>query len=397
MVHKRGLMFIVLALLLFCVPLMVSEGETSDVPVSSSMESISDFYSLYHCNGAGSATYDEDNDWCDSLVRPVEPVTLSSFSECDDRDFKRNTVPSSDGCWFAAAGVKGGNGDVWAALKEGTKLYPSPFTYRTHYDNTVNTGGGSTLVDSEGNPIIDITGIIVNISINPVYTGDIDFEIECFFPEEIEGWPSDYEFEITTDYPLLCAYNHLWLECNEANKDKLTWANGNKYQCTKESDYVYDWILLGDDLDHDGYASDEDCKDDPQYDPDFCSVLYEYNPTITCDSNLKYRQCAKCINPGVPEICGDEINNDCRGGSYSDDDADFIYSSSAYNLEGKTPDSCNLFQQGCEGGAYFGKGLNSDGTSIDLTIPHNNIYEEKFSWISTPDGGYCCGYNGLED
>ena len=63
------------------------------------------------------------------------------------------------------------------------------------------------------------------------------------------------------------------------------------------------------DLDHDGYCNvatgGDDCDDDASDDPSTCG-------TCSCGT-AECAPCARCINPGVPEVC-DGIDNDCVDG-----------------------------------------------------------------------------------
>jgi len=111
-----------------------------------------------------------------------------------------------------------------------------------------------------------------------------------------------------------------------------------------------------------------------------------------CTKKLAYRQCPICINPGAPEVCGDGINNDCRGDDGADGAAIF---SAADDLLGKTPDYCNLFKEGCEQKTLENVVPNpyaEEGAEEPVPVQHRNVYNGYYSWIDTPTGGYCCGY-----
>jgi len=130
--------------------------------------------------------------------------------------------------------------------------------------------------------------------------------------------------------------------------------------------------------------------------PEICS---EIESIADCTTKLEYRQCPICINPGAPEVCGDGINNDCRGDDGADGAATF---SGIDDLDGKTPDDCNKFQAGCE---QTELGINEppnpfaeEGVEEPVSVQHRNVYNGYYSWIDTPTGGYCCGYAyGEED
>jgi hypothetical protein len=71
-----------------------------------------------------------------------------------------------------------------------------------------------------------------------------------------------------------------------------------------------------------GYVlNSNDCNDNPLDDPDVCWFGFDktwdnYNDyvksLIDC-TDVTYSVCAKCINPGAEEICGDGVDNDCSG------------------------------------------------------------------------------------
>ncbi|MBU0470129.1 MAG: hypothetical protein KKA62_01570, partial [Nanoarchaeota archaeon] len=218
----------------------------------------------------------------------------------------------------------------------------------------------------------------------------------------------------------MCADDHYWHKCMGGEDDlgTLTWANDNIYNCTRDKDTNLPvWKLMGEDKDQDGYTTENDCADDPK-DPILqqtdCPELDIETGSIDCEYP-RDSKCAICINPGAPEVCGDELNNDCRsfGNSFSAD--------SLENPEGETSDNCNKNQYACEqrGEPLLGKkGSEGDvcsdkqyktqekceennetwsGTGDSTGPLQYNVLAEDFSWVNTPDGGYCCGYNGTDD
>ncbi|MEW5897538.1 MAG: hypothetical protein AB1668_07630, partial [Nanoarchaeota archaeon] len=82
-----------------------------------------------------------------------------------------------------------------------------------------------------------------------------------------------------------------------------------------------------------------DCRDGSEFvETGVCS---EIETPEDCGSVESY-QCALCINPAAPEVCGDEINNDC-GGSEDADEMEEVN-----ELEGETYDDCNKNKYSCE-------------------------------------------------
>jgi hypothetical protein len=191
--------------------------------------------------------------------------------------------------------------------------------------------------------------------------------------------PIEKDEDTATTY--LCGDDTQWNKCevteNEDGDTKVitegyAWGGENLYNCTVDEDDYSLWDNLGPDTDHDFYIDETegDCKYDPSLDQPFCS---EVETPEMCEEDLKYYQCAKCINPGAPEVCGDNVDNDC---------------SSA------TSDDCNKNKESCEQSENI---LTfPDGTEITSVI-HKNIYDEKFSWVETGNNeGFCCGFNGIE-
>ncbi|MFH1275660.1 MAG: hypothetical protein ABIH82_00955 [Candidatus Woesearchaeota archaeon] len=201
---------------------------------------------------------------------------------------------------------------------------------------------------------------------------------------------------------ILCGNDHKWQECNEYQKNKLYWITMTfnlggdyheipvfPYHCV-QTNLGFKWELVELDKDGDGYQESQDCNDLPIINencplPDIGNYQYQTLNQIRDSAkalcnNIKYSACAICINPSAPEICGDEIDNDCNP---------------------DTPDNCNFFEAGCEqlSEEILDDGGNPVSDEADNTIfkNHNNIFNKKYSWIDTDEGGYCCGYNGDTD
>ena len=229
---------------------------------------------------------------------------------------------------------------------------------------------------------------------------------------------------------ILCGGDNLWHECNAETVDKMYWAPLSlevdseqiqfpmiPYKCVNKNNLnIYNWEIAELDLDADGYSISQDCSDIPVLDGS-CPIPeiedYQYKTIEEIRASVKekcvgvvYAGCPICVNPRAPEICGDEINNDCRG-----DGIDF--NGAVDNLDGETSDNCDNFKEGCEkpieaylmnGEQYIneeGEVISSDAEIQMLPRAYNNIYDEQFSWIDTGtvgDGqGECCGYGGLND
>ncbi|MBI4980052.1 hypothetical protein HZC30_00675 [Candidatus Woesearchaeota archaeon] len=218
---------------------------------------------------------------------------------------------------------------------------------------------------------------------------------------------------------VICAANHYWYQCDEGNVGATLYlplqyqedtagtlknVYGMRYNCLKTEDEGFAWKLMGPDLDMDGYLDTEgDCapmntealrmfgvniaSDCPTIDPSDLRGLQieEVRETVKGLCTLPQNHfCAICINPGAPEVCGDGVNNDCGGPQQFEE---------LTQLEGKTSDDCNKNQYACRQEAPPLENSEDNATGITPL----NIYNEVFSWLNTPDGGYCCGFNGIDD
>jgi hypothetical protein len=226
----------------------------------------------------------------------------------------------------------------------------------------------------------------------------------------------------TSEKGIICGNDKIWQECNENTEGRIYWLtnvpnNVNNipvasFICTKQSESSYVWVERKFDLDHDGYTEDIDCKDEvfledaencPFLDIDEYQFLNEKDlrqyVRRQCGNNPKYSSCSACINPGAPEICGDEINNDCNA-EFKDelDNNGLLQVKKITNVEDTetgTLDSCRANQAACEQRTVV---LVDNEVEADVAVQANNNLGEKFSWVEQADGqGFCCGYNGISD
>ena len=111
-------------------------------------------------------------------------------------------------------------------------------------------------------------------------------------------------------------------------------------------------------------------------------------------------------------MCGDNVNNDCGGPNAPTRE-------NKNELAGETSDNCHLNQASCtQQPIPNSKAIGTckkdpeqqcsstndckEGDDCDLskaaeTKSGFNIYDEDFSWVDTETGGYCCGFNGVDD
>ncbi len=195
--------------------------------------------------------------------------------------------------------------------------------------------------------------------------------------------------QIYSDGPAyLCANTNNWHACTlePESQETVVWANQTIWKCITEetnSGIKYaNWVNLGIDQDRDGYSIDEgDCYDNPENDPPICSQIKDPD---SCVNLVAYSQCAICINPHAPEVCGDGIGSGDSNTEYLGNDCNVA-----------TSDDCNDFREGCSQSSIsvdnFQEGA-WDGS-------HTNIYDTPFPWVQTgTDGeGFCCGFDGLDD
>ena len=191
-------------------------------------------------------------------------------------------------------------------------------------------------------------------------------------------WKSGYN----TDF--ICAdMTHYWHQCTDSEDDlgSIVYADDKVYRCEQVGDRLK-WTDIGEDKDGDRFATVEtddvpaDCDDSPADNPEFCEDLEGNSPDAACGDDVKYAKCAACIHPNAPEVCGDGVNEESNAGGN--------------DCNVQTSDNCNNFKEGCE------QIPSTPAEGEEEGEPHRNIKDESFSWISTTDGGYCCGFNGIE-
>ncbi|MDP3697989.1 MAG: hypothetical protein Q8R47_00225 [Nanoarchaeota archaeon] len=299
-------------------------------------------------------------------------------------------IPPSNGCWVIGGeeDVKGGPadpGDDCSAAK-------ASFGNKWGQDQSL----GNNLFDR------------ITINDNPA---DADYLIEDTY--------------IKSNFEYVCSDDSTWHLCIEKNLDQVAWADDKLYEC-KSDGYVYNWTLIDSDQDHDGWTTKQgDCKDNPELDSTLnCPVVDIKKPEwagLTLDGIRdkvkdlckfpQHSQCAICTNPGAPEVCGDNVNNDCGGPNAPTPE-------NKNEPNGETSDDCHLNQASCTqqpipNSKVIGtcvkdpkqqcsfdnecKEGKCDLSKAAETKSGFNIYNQDFSWVDTKSGGYCCGFNGVND
>ncbi len=344
MAQKRGWLMVVLMLLVFLL-LPISFGTEHD---AGGLATNQDSYYAVRDTVDDDDVGDCDNNGLDSF----EWFRVGEGFTCGPGDAR----PADYGCWVRAVewdgGLTGDNDCGWAKIKEGIELEIGQHDDWDEVDSYSGTSGVSDAWGWDG------------------HDGGCALHT--------------YNFR-NVDTAKLCADDHLWHACGvEGTIGTVSWANDILYNCTLDELGVATWEQIDTDVDHDGYISSQDCDDDPRGESAACSELETRDDCA--NDPLKYAACAICINPGAVEICGDNINNDCGGvDAFENRNED----------EGNTPDNCNLFEAGCEQTTIRTAG--AEEGEPETGIDQRNIYDESFSWTDTEEGGYCCGYRGIED
>ncbi len=424
---KRGLLVIVVLLLfLLTFPLLAQNQLTSSSPIMyEAIHVITDCDSTQDCQNLPAEAIDlycEDSDISCSMYREglegnvgdCDPVTFPSDKGCIFyiSDYEPITSTECDPVFLGAGfNVDSANSNLPQRAQELVGALNRRLNQQKYHANFVSI------------PVIGTATISMFVS-ELVHFGS---DVINSNPVEIFNYLKMYYHP--TEKGILCSNNKAWLECNPNLKDKLYWINAvfgdtsiNEpllaYKCTERTSTSYEWVLQADmDKDQDGYPESRDCVDTgpglndrgqlDQTCPTFSSVesssdTYQFktNEEIRqemrqkCGSDPRYASCSACINPGAPEICGDNINNDCNAvinptsGTVSSIERSNI-------LQGRTPDSCAANRDACEQKTVL---LSTAGDGTKTEVQFNNPFNKQFSWVQQEGGqGYCCGYQGATD
>ncbi|MBT6773910.1 hypothetical protein HOA91_00925 [Candidatus Woesearchaeota archaeon] len=198
-----------------------------------------------------------------------------------------------------------------------------------------------------------------------------------------------------TESAKICADDNYWYGCDGepfeegGTLDTITWAKKSIYKCAIENEVPIWQKLPGLDLDHDTHPDLEDCEDDPN------------NPNLESPANCPETpgecsyppnsRCAICINPGAPEVCGDDIDNDCNPDTSNDCHLNAEACRGEINLAG------DVIAEEKAAATIAAGGTPEENPKKDVPETPTNIYGQSFSWIETAAGGYCCGYEGIDD
>ena len=278
-------------------------------------------------------------------------------------------VDPDNGCYDGHGPDEDGCGQ--ATVKEGTFLKP---------EYTPNTFGAPHLIEASGAEGSDGSAnwLCALYDINK----KVDDPLH-------KTSPSIADYRSGDGFEYICSYDHHWHACKDTTLNTFIWAGDDLYLCEMQNGNPV-WSIQGKDKDHDRYVEGStpgmDCYDDPLT----AEQVGDECPTIPDGCNYQTSKCAICINPGAVEVCGDQLNNDCKGNT----------ADSYGRLEeqgGNTPDLCHANEFACEGTSPRNPIDPEDPEAVSAS--QTNIYGKQFSWleINDPTGGYCCGYGGLDD
>ncbi len=191
-------------------------------------------------------------------------------------------------------------------------------------------------------------------------------------------------------------------DCNDADRTISPSATETPAQCGNGVDEDCDGVDLCCDNDEDGYCDDVDCDDeDPEISPaaaeactapgedavdENCNGLIDEDPTCMPDdqdrdgtvactvspvSGCDCNDCDPGIRPGVAEVCGDGVDQDCDGSDLDCDPADMDsdgFIAGARDCNDAEPavhagafEQCNSRDDDCDGTADEGCDMDADG------------------------------------
>ncbi|HLC91037.1 MAG TPA: hypothetical protein VJI15_04670, partial [Candidatus Nanoarchaeia archaeon] len=383
MVKKRLVVFGILFIILFS----LAKAE-EDISTSPTLDRYNSF--LIACKGCDGASlgdemvcnspnsgYDPDRETGCAFLHEGDSVEFPDKADPDEcssalkNGFGSSiTRPSGQGCWVFVAEEDAGEDDC---------------AYLLPIEGTIINGVNPTNL----------------FYVNPTIYDILSFQSDDLFEDWSWGAAEDskdmivyYDWILDVSESYICADGGYWDRCfssdaghPDGNIGVKTWVDGLLYECVEEENSVPTWSVLGQDLDHDSYTSDIDCIDSPSQLPSSITIPDDCPTTETIDDcyQLKYSTCPLCINPSAPEVCGDGINNDCRGDDGVDGAMTF---STADDLDGKTPDDCDLFKEGCEQKTFENVADSQTEEGEEQTpVQHRNVDDGYYSWIDTLEGG----------
>lgn len=412
MLKKRGSLLVIVLIILSLFTVIVG-GEDPPTPAAFQMLRIVED----HEEDDPDANSDI-NAYCTDLAacRDIPSGSVCRGDDDDDYDageFPELWPPASAGCYISMNEIDGGFDDDcgWIVVSSGTNVDNNYQSFRAttieSHDESETDGGGEDIW---------------------------------------KGIRHDMSFRFRGNQGVVCSDDRLWYQCDQDVIDQVISAGGKIFQCSFISeDDPYGgtvWKELGVDNDHDGYAALDDCDDNFEDDAEMCPTYadvvasLEGAPLASTDMQglrdvakslcnyPQHSQCAICINPGAPEVCGDGSNNDCRAqtsdkchenkasceqrpiGYCSDDPNVLCYDHSVCAAE--DVGECTVVPEGEAGYGFCEKSGETcseenpcgEGDTCN-PVPQDealNIYNEQFSWIDLQEGGgYCCGYNGIDD
>ncbi|MBI4981452.1 hypothetical protein HZC30_07930 [Candidatus Woesearchaeota archaeon] len=357
-------------------------------------------------------TGDMNEDYCDEPDEGEIPGSFPSEKGCYFVVEEEDDYDAND-CTFTTVPPGLNINEKYATLEQRGEELSLQTSYFYEVLNTLAKGSWPGLVAGAayGGLTIGVETILEFVDLITFGQFDLFGKFSSLFSDDIDANIALQEVKFNYNYQdgfyngVICGNDHYWYRCDKDQVGSKYWVNFAKqvsvpFQCYEieldDGGLGYVWKEADHDFDRDGYTNTEgDCYDLSFLDPYFgCPSLEEEYQGLNstelrevAKSKCIYPQnhfCAICINPGAPEVCGDKVNNDCGGPQQFEE---------LTQLEGKTSDDCNKNQFACRQEAPPLDNSEDNATGITQT----NIYGETFSWINTPDGGYCCGFNGIDD